>query len=276
LRSIVENGERSAGRGRAPAIGGSGARVDVLGVGVDPVTLDDVLRIVESYVRSGGKKTVGYANVYCVNVAARDPEYREIANACDLVYCDGFGVVLGARILGSRLPGRMTGADWIYDLGRFCRQKGYSLFLMGGRPGVARRAADRLRSLFPGLRIPGTHHGYLAEEARAEEAIRLANRSGADIVLVGMGTPIQEKFIHRYRDRIDAPVCWVVGALFDFVAGEVPRAPKWMLDNGLEWLFRLAYEPRRMWSRYLVGNTLFLCRVATERLRLAVRRRRAE
>ena len=160
----------------------------------------------------------------------------------------------------------MTGADWIYDLARFGAENDLSLFLMGSRPGVAARAAERLRSLFPALAITGTHHGYLAEAGAAEEAIRSVNEARPDIVLVGMGTPIQEKFLRRCRDRIDAPVCWVVGALFDFVAGEVPRAPKWMLDNGLEWLFRLAYEPRRMWARYLVGNALFLWRVAVRRL----------
>ena len=233
-------------------------RVNVLGVEVDPIRLDEVLERAESFIRSGEKKTIHYVNVHCVNLARKDPEYREILNRADLVYCDGYGVVLGARIAGERLPGRMTGADWIYVLGEFCARRGFSIYLLGSRPGVSETAARRLRSIYPSLRISGVHHGYLTDDQEAEGAIREVNACRPDILLVGMGSPIQERFISRHRHSIDAPVCWSVGALFDFVAGMVPRAPKWMLDNGLEWLFRLLCEPRRLWNRYLVGNAVFL------------------
>ena len=245
---------------------GSRSRVDVLGVGVDPIDLRQVLSTVGEFIRSGEKKTVCYANVHCVNIARRDREFREILNGADLVYCDGFGVVLGARIMGMHLPGRMTGADWIYDLCSFCQDAGYSIYLLGSRPGVAGKAAGRLRELYPSLEIPGSHHGYLSDQREVEATIREVNGCRPDILLVGMGSPLQEKFVRRHRDRFDVPVCWTVGALFDYVAGVVPRAPRWMLDHGLEWLFRLLYEPRRMWSRYLVGNTVFLMRVLGARL----------
>ena len=242
-------------------------RVDVLGVGVDPVELGGVLRTVEEFIHSGEKKTVHYANVYCVNIAGRDAEYREILNRADLVYCDGYGVVLGAKITGRTIPGRMTGADWVYDLGEFCQERGYSLYLLGSRPGVSEKAAERLRAIYPSLKISGVHHGYLTNDEGVSEAIRDVNSCRPDILLVGMGSPLQEKFIYHYRQRIEVPVCWSVGALFDFVAGVVPRAPNWMLDNGLEWLFRLLYEPRRMWDRYLIGNTAFLLKVIGVRMK---------
>ncbi len=241
-------------------------RVDVLGVKVDPLELRQVLLRVEEFIQSGDKRTVLYANVYCVNVAGVDREYRRILNLADLVYCDGYGVVLGARIIGGHIPERMTGADWIFDLGNFCQEKGYSLFLLGSRPGVPEKTASRLRDLYPSLKISGVHHGYLTDEDEIARAIETVNSKRPDILLVGMGSPIQEKFIFHNRERIDAPVCWAVGALFDFTAGVVPRAPRWMLDNGLEWLFRLIYEPGRMWNRYLVGNTRFLARVLVARL----------
>lgn len=241
-------------------------RVDILGVKVDPLELGQVLLRVEEFIQSGDRKTVLYANVYCVNVAGVDREYRKILNLADLVYCDGYGVVLGARIIGGRIPERMTGADWIFDLGNFCQEKGYSIFLLGSSPGVAEETASRLRDLYPSLKISGAHHGYLTDEDKVEKAIELVNSKRPDILLVGMGSPIQEKFIFHNRERIDVPVCWAVGALFDFTAGVVPRAPRWMLDNGLEWLFRLIYEPGRMWNRYLVGNTRFLVRVVFARL----------
>ncbi len=241
-------------------------RVDVLGVGVDPVELQEVLLTVEEFIRLGEKKTVHYANVYCVNLAGLDKEYREILNRADLVYCDGYGVVLGAKIMGEILPGRMTGADWIYDLAEFCQEKGYSLYLLGCRPGVSEEAARRLQDIYPSLKISGVHHGYLKDEEQVVEAIKDVNSSKPDILLVGMGSPLQEKFIYRNRQSIEVPVCWAVGALFDYVANVVPRAPNWMLDNGLEWLFRLLYEPGRMWNRYLVGNTVFLLKVIKARV----------
>jgi N-acetylglucosaminyldiphosphoundecaprenol N-acetyl-beta-D-mannosaminyltransferase len=242
-------------------------RIDILGVGVDPLALDEVLQTVEGFILSGERKTVNYANVYCVNVACKDTEFRKILNHADLVYSDGFGVVLGAKITGKSLPGRMTGADWIHDLAKFCQERGYSIYLLGSKPGISEKAEQRLKELYPSLKISGVHHGYLTNDQIISEVIRDVNTSRPDILLVGMGSPLQEKFIHRYRSRIEVPVCWSVGALFDFVAGIVPRAPKWMLDNGLEWLFRLLYEPRRMWNRYLVGNTVFLLKIIGVRLK---------
>jgi N-acetylglucosaminyldiphosphoundecaprenol N-acetyl-beta-D-mannosaminyltransferase len=241
--------------------------VDVLGVHVDPLDLKEVLQTVDRFVRTGERHSVHYANVYCVNLAQRDEEYKAILNRADLVYCDGYGVVLGARIVGAEIPGRMTGADWIHDLSAVCQERGYSIYLLGSKPDVSRKAADRLTELYPSLKIAGNHHGYLTDEKTVDGAIRDINSSGPDIVLVGMGSPIQEKFIDKYRREIEAPVCWSVGALFDFVSEIVPRAPDWMLNNGLEWLFRLLYEPGRMWNRYLVGNTSFLLKIIGVRLK---------
>jgi N-acetylglucosaminyldiphosphoundecaprenol N-acetyl-beta-D-mannosaminyltransferase len=110
---------------------------------------------------------------------------------------------------------------------------------------------------YPGLQIVGTLPGYGAGAGAVAEI----NGSSADILLVGMGTPTQEKWIVRYGDQLDAPVIWAVGALFDFVSGKLPRGPRWMTDHGLEWLCRLAAEPRKLWRRYLIGNPLFLLRI---------------
>jgi N-acetylglucosaminyldiphosphoundecaprenol N-acetyl-beta-D-mannosaminyltransferase len=242
-------------------IGKNTNRVDILGVGIDPLELKEVLHRVEKFIVSEEKKTINYANVYTVNIASKDIKYREILNSADLLYCDGYGIVLGSKITGKQLPGRMTGADWIYNLGAFCQEKGFAIYLLGSKPGVAEKAARRLQSIYPALKISGFHHGYLTDEQKVSEVIQRINSSKPDILLVGMGSPLQEKFIHKNRRKIDVSVCWSVGALFDYVAGVVPRAPKWMLDNGLEWLFRLFYEPGRMWNRYLVGNTIFLLRV---------------
>ncbi len=244
-------------------------RVEVLGVGVDPVPpealLDRVGELVERGRRAGERATVAYANVHVLNTAARDPALRAFLAGCDLVYCDGNGVVLASRILGRPLPGRMTGADWIWDLA--ARAEGrWRLYWIGGEPGVTDAAAERLRERHPGLAI-ATDHGFHPregpEDAASLERIRAFD---PDIVLVGMGTPTQERWVAARRDRIEAPVVWCLGATADFVSGRVPRpGPRWLVERH-EWLSRLVADPKRLWRRYLLGNTVFLARVARQRL----------
>lgn len=241
--------------------------VSVLRVRVDGLALDGLIDSVSRMAASTTKRQVAYANIHVLNVAWSDHELRQVLNEADVVYCDGYGVVLGARLLGYRLPGRMTGADWIYPFCARCASAGITIYLLGSAPGVAARAAARLRARYPELRIVGVHHGYLHDTPNeCAAAIADVNAARPDILLVGMGTPLQEKWIAAHRAELNVPVCWSVGALFDYVAGVVPRAPHWMLDNGLEWLYRLYLEPRRLGYRYLIGNPLFFWRILRQRL----------
>ena len=265
--------------------------VEILGVGLHRLSMGDLIREATQRARAGAKTTILYANVHTLNTAYSDPELRRILNQADLVYCDGAGVVLGARLLGHRLPGRMTGADWIDPLCEVCAKDETALYFLGGQPGVAARAAELLCSRYPGLRVVGTHHGYLhpssplvpspnfgggsgrgqrGEEGRggggiSAAAIAAINAARPHILLVGMGTPTQEKWLAAHRHQLEVPVVWAVGALFDFVAGVQPRGPRWMLDHGLEWLCRLLSDPARLWRRYLIGNPLFILRVLRQR-----------
>jgi N-acetylglucosaminyldiphosphoundecaprenol N-acetyl-beta-D-mannosaminyltransferase len=198
-----------------------------------------------------------YVNVHCMNIRRRDLTYRNVLERCNLVYCDGTGVRLAARIRGMTIPIRMTGADWIHDLSRLAIRAGLTLFFLGGEEGVAADAALALRTRYPGLEIVGTDSGFGA----AEDAVLQINASRPDILLVGMGTPRQETWIASHRDQLDVPVVWAVGALFEFVSGRIPRGPRWMTNHGLEWMCRLAAEPRKLWRRYLVGNPWFFWRV---------------
>lgn len=203
-----------------------------------------------------------YVNAHVVNQSFAQPELLAALRRADLIYCDGYGVRLAARALGLPVPYRMTGADWIWQLAALCAAGGQRLYLLGSDPPLARQAAARLASEFPDLPVVGAHHGYFevgsAHNERVLEDIRDAQ---SDIVLVGMGTPKQELWVDRYADELGGAVVWSVGALFDYVSGHVPRAPHTLADNGLEWIFRLAVEPRRMWRRYLIGNPVFLGRV---------------
>ncbi|MGI8969036.1 MAG: WecB/TagA/CpsF family glycosyltransferase [Chloroflexota bacterium] len=198
-----------------------------------------------------------YVNVHSMNVAAADRVYARTLESADLIYCDGTGVRLGARLAGKDIPERMTGANWIHDLCRLAIRQNYSLFLLGGVPGSAAEAASALQCRHPGVRIAGVLSGYGAGRA----AVEAVNRSGADILLVGMGTPTQEEWLAAHADELQPPVLWSVGALFDFVSGRIPRGPRWMTEHGLEWLCRLATEPRKLWRRYLIGIPVFLWRI---------------
>lgn len=210
----------------------------------------------------GPTRKVMYVNAHVLNQSLEYPELRDTLDRADLVYCDGYGVRLAAKALDVEIPHRMTGADWIWDLAGLCARDGRSMYLLGSEPGVTREAAARLRQAYPHLEVAGSHHGYFViGSPHDDRVVEDINARNPDILLVGMGTPRQELWVEHNADRLDARVVWTVGALFDIVSGRVPRAPHWLADNGLEWIFRLAIEPQRMWRRYLIGNPVFVSRV---------------
>ncbi len=245
-----------------------GPRIDLLGLPVHAVDLDSLFHTVDEMVASGGRFTVTYANVHTVNQALDLPDVAEFVRSVDLVYCDGEGVRLGARALGHRLPPRMTGADWIWDLAGHAAKRGHRIYWVGARPGVAERACQKLTEAAPGLEIVGTHDGYFDHSAAGSAPVISAiNRARPDILIVGFGTPLQERWISQVRGRIHAPVVWAVGATADFVSGETRRGPTILHQHGFEWLARLTVEPQRLWKRYLIGNMRYLARVARARTR---------
>jgi N-acetylglucosaminyldiphosphoundecaprenol N-acetyl-beta-D-mannosaminyltransferase len=226
---------------------------------------EDLLRRITGWAggRDGGPpKRVMYANAHVLNQSAAHPELRQVLEAADLVYCDGYGVRLAAKALDAPVPHRMTGADWVWALAALCAQGGQSIYLLGSEPGIARGASERLAATCPGLDVVGHHHGYFeVGSPHDDRVVEHINAHRPSILLVGMGTPKQELWVQANADRLDVDVLWTVGALFDVVSGKVPRAPGWLADNGLEWIFRLAIEPGRMWRRYLLGNPVFVHRV---------------
>ena len=225
----------------------------------------ELLRTIIGWASEPRTRRVMYVNAHVVNQSRITPGLAQALRRADLVYCDGYGVRLAARVLGRSVPHRMTGADWIWGLAQLCEISGHSMYLLGSEPPLAQEAAARLRRLYPGLDVAGTHHGFFDLDSPHNERVMediVAHRPR--IVLVGMGTPKQELWVDRYADQLQGAVVWTVGALFDYVSGHVPRAPRWLADNGLEWIFRLAIEPQRMWRRYLLGNPVFLRRVLSE------------
>ncbi len=237
----------------------------IFDVPIDLGRPDELLRRVTGWVDHRRPRRVMYVNAHVLNQSRDDRALRDALESADLVYCDGYGVRLAAKALHAEVPHRMTGADWIWDLAALCEAAGQSLYLLGSEPGVAREAADRLSRWHPNLTIAGTHHGYFEPgSAHEQRVIEDIDAASPDIVLLGMGTPKQELWAQRNAPRLDAGVLWTVGSMFDFVSARIPRAPTWLSDNGLEWIFRLAIEPQRMWRRYLLGNPAFVSRVLAE------------
>ena len=244
-------------------------RVNVLEVGVDPVSVAELHARILGIVRDGEHALVLHVNAHGLNLCYRDPALRSFFNTAPLVFSDGAGVVLAARILGKHLPERITYADWAWQLASFAERENLSLFFLGAQPGVAERAAARLKERYPNLNIVGTHHGYFDHDPGAPEneaVLRKINASRPDILLVGFGMPLQEHWLRQNWDQIDAHVALTGGAVFDYVSGELTRGARILTSNGFEWLARLFIEPKRLWRRYVIGNPLFLLRVLKQRL----------
>ncbi|MCI0398618.1 MAG: WecB/TagA/CpsF family glycosyltransferase [Chloroflexi bacterium] len=246
-------------------------QINILGVRVHALTVALLHQQIDDEIRNGRHSLVLNVNVHCLNLAYELAWLRRLLNNARVVFCDGAGVRLGARILGYHLPQRITYADWIWQLADFCAERGHTLFLLGARPGVVQRAVERLEQRYPRLEIVGVQDGYFNKEREDSEnkaVVEEINRLQPDILIVGFGMPLQERWLMENWERLDVHVALTGGAVFDYISGELRRPSSWMTNHGLEWLGRLVIEPRRLWRRYIVGNPRFLWRVLKERFNL--------
>lgn len=254
--------DSAAARSRPPRT------VDILGVRVTAITVPELHACLREFIEQGRKALVLHANAHALNIATEQDWYREFLNSADIVFCDGAGIQLAAILLRHRIPQRITYADWMWQLAELCEREGYSLFLLGGRAGVANAAADRLLDVYPRSRIVGCHHGYFDKRYGGQEnlaVVATVNSVAPDILIVGFGMPLQEEWLKENLNALNAKVVLTGGAVFDYVSGRLRRAPAWMTRYGLEWLGRLLIEPRRLWQRYLLGNPKFLWKVLCQR-----------
>ncbi|GAA6176460.1 WecB/TagA/CpsF family glycosyltransferase [Sulfitobacter pacificus] len=208
-----------------------------------------------------GRRRVNFMNAHCFNVMARNRQYAAAVNSSDFLLPDGIGVALAAKMTCHNLTANLNGTDFIPALLKEAAKMGKSVYLFGGTPGTAIKAADNLIHEIPGLQIAGKRDGF-AQAQNDAEIIADINASGADIVLVALGVPMQELWLQRNAPYIDAELTMGVGAALDFFAGNVTRAPAWVRKAKCEWVWRLAQEPRRLAKRYLQGNFSFLARAA--------------
>jgi N-acetylglucosaminyldiphosphoundecaprenol N-acetyl-beta-D-mannosaminyltransferase len=238
------------------------AHANVLGVRISALNLD---LAVAAVVRALDQKTKGYVcvtGVHGVSEARHDPAFRQILNRAFLNTPDGMPMVWMGRLQGFSQMGRVYGPDLMLRVCEVSASRGFTQFLYGGAPGVAEDLKRRLEQRFPGLKIGGTFSPPFRPLTDDEETelTRLVSQVKPDIFWVGLSTPKQETFMARHWQKLDATLFFGVGAAFDFHAGRVRQAPRWMQRSGLEWLFRLCCEPRRLWKRYLKNNPLFVAR----------------
>ena len=237
-------------------------RVDVLGVRFDNLTMEEAVERGMELLRSPGAHRVVTPNPEIVEVCRENLAARQAVNSADMVLPDGIGVVVGARMLGTPLKGRVPGIEFAAGLMERMAREGLSLYLLGAKPGVAEAAGERLAAQYPGLKIAGTHDGYFQEDAPVLEDIR---QSGADCVFVCLGAPKQELWMARHGEKTGVRLLCGLGGSLDVFAGIVERAPKFWSDHGLEWFYRLCKEPRR--AGRMMKLPLFLVHVQKEKRR---------
>ncbi len=243
-------------------------RVNVLGVGIDPLTLEQMLANIFESVAQARRLLITHANVTGLNLAYQQDWLRDFYKRCDLVYCDGMGVMLGARWLGLGIPERYTLADWAWPLAERAAQQGATLYLLGNPPGVAEQAGEKLRQRYPSLRIAGAQHGFFDKAPGCSEnqaVLEKINAAHPDILLVGFGMPLQERWLKENWPGLNAKVAITCGALFEYLSGDLRRGPRWMTQAYLEWLARLLISPRRYARRYLRDLPLFTYRIAKQK-----------
>ena len=244
----------------------------ILGIPVDNLTMDEaissIFSMVDDYAADGRARQVATVNVdFVVNTLSwrlkniRHPELLDILRRADLVTADGMPLVWISRLLGVPLKERVTGADLVPKLAEEAAKRGKSIFLLGGRGDVGQQAADTLKGRYPDLKIAGIYSPFVHVEGEAiavageedEQILEEVNRSGADILLLAFGNPKQEVWFDRNRDKLKIPVSIGIGGTYEFIVGTVTRAPEWMQKTGLEWIYRITQDPKRLIKRYFVG-----------------------
>jgi N-acetylglucosaminyldiphosphoundecaprenol N-acetyl-beta-D-mannosaminyltransferase len=243
----------------------------VLGVRIHTIPVTTLMSYITQTIKTGKKALISYANIHTMNLAYEKLWFRDFLNSSDIVFCDGFGVMFGAYILGQKIKYRYTPPDWLPILAHQGVEYDHRWFFLGAQPGVAEKAAQKMQVLVPGLHFSGTHHGYFDKTPGCDEneqVCNLINEVQPNILIIGFGMPLQEKWLLENFNRLRVNVAIPAGAALDYLAGSVKRSPRWMTDHGMEWLGRFLIEPRRLWRRYIIGNPIYFWRILMERFRM--------
>lgn len=234
--------------------------VEMLGVPIQNLTMTEALDRILALAAGTEPQQVCFVNADCMNLTFRNKEYPKVLVSCGNVLADGIGVKLAGKLLKRPIIQNVNGTDLFPRLCEAIANTNHSIYLLGGREGVADGVRDWVSRNAPEAKIAGVQHGYFPPD-KTDDVIRSIRESGASILLVAFGAPRQDLWIAEHLSELGVGVAMGVGGLFDFYSDRIPRAPQWLRELGLEWVFRLIQEPGRMWKRYLVGNAVFLFRI---------------
>lgn len=243
----------------------SPSKFELFGISIDNLTIQESLAAVSKKNIKGCRK-IFFINVNSINQSNKNIHLKKAINNADLKLVDGSGVRLAAKMKGLSIKDNVNGTDFLPHLCRVMENNCQSVYLLGADKGIAEQAAFQIKTAFPKLRVAGYQHGYFPK-SDTNTVIERINESSADFLLVAMGSPHQELWIDQNAHRLNVGYAIAVGGLFDFVAGKIPRAPHWMREIGLEWVYRLMQEPRAKFSRYVIGNPLFVFQCWLEKRR---------
>ncbi len=230
-------------------------RVELFGVDVDALTMDETVQRIMELVAAGTPVQHVVLNASKVVMMSEDPSLRDVIAACPVVNADGQSVVTASRLLRRPLPERVAGIDLFIELVKRSAADGRSVYFLGARDDVLEEMIRRFRTQHPALTIAGSRNGYWDDDAAVVAQVRAAS---PDLVFLAIPSPRKEFWLAQHMPAMGVPFAMGVGGSFDVVAGKVKRAPRWVQRIGCEWVYRLVQEPRRMWKRYLVGNTKFI------------------
>ncbi|NTW62744.1 MAG: WecB/TagA/CpsF family glycosyltransferase [Chlorobiaceae bacterium] len=238
----------------------SSSHFALLGLNLNNLTMDEAISVMQRTLDEKKQSAIYFVNPDCLNKMVSDREYFRILKTGNYVFPDGIGLSIAGKMLGTPLRENINGTDMLPYLCKMAAAKGYSVFLLGGKPGIAEKAGQHISETY-GVTIAGSADGYFDHRSESDAVIGKINSSGAAILLVAFGAPLQEIWIAEHRQKLLPRVLMGVGGLFDFYSGTIRRAPRWMREIGFEWVYRIFQEPARMWRRYVIGNPLFLYRV---------------
>ncbi len=231
--------------------------INLFDIPIQNVTLQDAVEQIIASTDQPETTIIQFVNAHCVNISRKDLDYKHLLQQNRINYADGIGMKIASRIFGNPLVDNVNGTDLFPPLCGVLEAADKAIFFLGAHPHVVERVVRNTETNYPKLTIAGYHTGYFPLE-ETQRVLDQINQAHPDVLLVAMGVPLQEKWIHKHRNELQVPVMMGVGGLFNFYSGVIPRAPLWMRRMGLEWLHRLVQEPLRLWRRYLIGNVSFL------------------
>ncbi len=241
-------------------------RIKLLDTYVDNLSMAETVEAVDKYIVENKPLHLMGVNADKINTLQKDQRLKDIVNGCGIINADGASVVWASKVLKKPLKERVAGIDLMQELVKHADKKGYKVYFLGAKEEVVKKTVLVYRKKYPKLKIVGYRNGYFSKDDWSDLSDQI-KESGAQIVFVGITSPLKEYLVEYFQKKKLTCVFMGVGGSFDVISGNIPRAPKWMQKTGLEWLFRVMQEPGRLWKRYFVGNSQFILRVYKERFK---------